>query len=227
MCKNHCTRLYSSLIPACRIPQCFFVNFLLRILLGLFDYSIRISDIRNVLNPEDSCQEDHIPVRDVGLGVQKDEQNIIIQVEKGDDINSELMKEMGPKHTTLENNMTLNFITNLTNSDVLGCSPSQPFSRSTSSQQISSYNLGRPTDNSFQPLSYIANDVLHCPQVLSKPTRPFCLPTAQTPTLTQLRLPSFPGLNPRRAILTALVDPQRKSLWKILFGMNMDVFNFY
>ncbi|GIY31354.1 protein Daple [Caerostris darwini] len=126
----------------------------------------------NVLNPEDSCQEDHIPVRDVGLGVQKDEQNIIIQVEKGDDINSELMKEMGPKHTTLENNMTLNFITNLTNSDVLGCSPSQPFSRSTSSQQISSYNLGRPTDNSFQPLSYIANDVLHCPQVLSKPARP-------------------------------------------------------
>lgn len=31
------------------------------------------------MNPEDSCQEDHIPVRDVGLSVQKEgvgEQNI-------------------------------------------------------------------------------------------------------------------------------------------------------
>lgn len=31
------------------------------------------------MNPEDSCQEDHIPVRDVGLSVQKEgvgEQNL-------------------------------------------------------------------------------------------------------------------------------------------------------
>ncbi|GBM70725.1 Protein Daple [Araneus ventricosus] len=130
----------------------------------------------NILNPEDSCQEDHIPVRDVGLAVQKDgcvEQNVIPS-EKRDDASSEFMKDMGSKHTTLENNMTLNFITNLTNADVLNCSPSQPFSRSASSQQISSYNLGRhcTSDNSFQPLSYIANDVLHCPQVANKPTRP-------------------------------------------------------
>ncbi|KAF8778542.1 Protein Daple like protein [Argiope bruennichi] len=130
----------------------------------------------NILNPEDSCQEDHIPVRDVGLAVQKDgcvEQNVIPS-EKKDDTGSEFMKDMGSKHTTLENNMTLNFITNLTSADLLNCSPSQPFSRSASSQQISSYNLGRhyTSDNSFQPLSYIANDVLHCPQVANKPTRP-------------------------------------------------------
>ncbi|CAL1290097.1 unnamed protein product [Larinioides sclopetarius] len=130
----------------------------------------------NILNPEDSCQEDHIPVRDVGLAVQKDgcaEQNVM-SAEKRDDASSEFMKDLGSKHTTLENNMTLNFITNLTNADVLNCSPSQPFSRSASSQQISSYNLGRhcTSDNSFQPLSYIANDVLHCPQVANKPTRP-------------------------------------------------------
>ncbi|GFY50890.1 protein Daple [Trichonephila inaurata madagascariensis] len=128
----------------------------------------------NMINPEDSCQEDHIPVRDVGLGVQKDgnEQNIL-STEK-DDASSELLKDMGPKHTTLENNMTLNFITNLTNADVMGCNPSQAFSRSASSQQISSYNLGRhcTSDNSFQPLSYIASDVLHCPQVANKPARP-------------------------------------------------------
>ncbi|KAG8189736.1 hypothetical protein JTE90_012916 [Oedothorax gibbosus] len=88
----------------------------------------------NILHPEDSCQEDHIPVRDVGLGVQKDgnsEQNIM-PLEK-DAVPS-------PKHTTLENNMTLNFITNLTSSP----QTTQPFSRSASSQQIPSYNNDPP-----------------------------------------------------------------------------------
>lgn len=43
----------------------------------------------SVLNPEDSCQEDHIPVRDVGLSVQKEgngEQNNLIPSNKGDTV---------------------------------------------------------------------------------------------------------------------------------------------
>lgn len=75
--------------------------------------------------------------------------------------------------------MTLNFITNLTNTDVLG----QQFSRSASSQQISPYTgRHRSVDNTFQPLPFLSssNDVTHCSQVTNKPVRPlsaFCSDT--------------------------------------------------
>lgn len=135
----------------------------------------------SLMNPEDSCHEDHIPVRDVGLSVQKDngEQNILSS-NKGIPNLTELSNETAQQHTTLENNMTLNFITNLTNTDVLG----QQFSRSASSQQISPYTTGRhrSVDNTFQPLPFLSssNDVTRCSQVTNKPVRPlsaFCSDT--------------------------------------------------
>ncbi|XP_071041565.1 girdin isoform X3 [Parasteatoda tepidariorum] len=133
----------------------------------------------NILNLEDSCQEDHIPVRDVGLGVQKDRnsEQATTPADKIDTADTELKKEIGQKHTTLENNMTLNFVTNLTSSDMLAYNSPPAFSRSASSQQISPYNTSRhhfSPDNSFQPLSYIApsTDILRSSSIGNKPTRP-------------------------------------------------------
>lgn len=80
------------------------------------------------------------------------------------------MNEPVPQHTTLENNMTLNFITNLNNTDALG----HQFSRSASSQQISPY-MGhhRTIENTFQPLPFISsNETSHFSQIPNKPARP-------------------------------------------------------
>ncbi|XP_054717711.1 girdin-like [Uloborus diversus] len=115
-----------------------------------------------ILNLEDSCQEDHIPVRDVGLAVQKDgnDQSTLLPSNKHD--SSPDLNDLGLQHTTLENNMTLNFITNLTKPEGTN-NPGQIFSRSASSQQISPYNIGRHrnADNSFQPLPFVTspNDI--------------------------------------------------------------------
>lgn len=86
------------------------------------------------------------------------------------------MNESVPQHTTLENNMTFNFVTNLNNTDVLG----NQFSRSTSSQQISPYiGRHRTIDNTFQPLPFhsSSNDTTCFTQIPNKPARPlsaFC-----------------------------------------------------
>lgn len=50
--------------------------------------TIIILNVGNILNLEDSCQEDHIPVRDVGLGVQKDRhtEQATTPVEKDDTV---------------------------------------------------------------------------------------------------------------------------------------------
>lgn len=91
-------------------------------------------------------------------------------------ISTEFMNDSAPQHTTLENNMTFNFVTNLNNTDVLG----HQFSRSSSSQQISPYmSRHRTIDNTFQPLPFLSssNDTVRYSQIPNKPARPlsaFC-----------------------------------------------------
>lgn len=125
----------------------------------------------SLTNAEDSSQEDHIPVRDVGLGKQHsatgENSASVVSGQKMDKSSLDSGHHPGPQHTTVENNMTLNLITNLTNpekkAETLGSSPQ--FSRSHSSQQISPYHLQYPrsVDYTFNPISSApaSNNLLH------------------------------------------------------------------